>query len=125
MSNDLTGDYDVVVQFSTGAVNRVLAAMHRGNRLLHSVSTRVDDNPAFSRLVTVATDHAGYAVSDPNTAASFRAPLVAAVGSPSVSDSHTPPGPPIERPPDSDVLTVSPPPVAAVAKPSSRAARPF
>ena len=117
MSNDLTGDYDVVVQFSTGAVNRVLAAMHRGNRLLHSVSTRVDDNPAFSRLVTVAMDQAGYAVSDPNTASSFRAPLVAAVGSPSVSDSHTPTGPPMERPPDSDVLTVSPPPVAAVAKP--------
>src|SRR5688500_12255622 len=100
MSNDLTGDYDVVVQFSTGAVNRVLAAMHRGNRLLHSLSTRVDDNPAFSRLVTAAMDHGGYAVSDPNTAASFRAPLVAAVTKPPASDSHTRPGPPVvERPP--------------------------
>jgi peroxiredoxin len=118
MSNDLTGDYDVVVQFSTGAVNRVLAAMHRGNRSLHSVSTRIDDNPAFSRLVTVATDVAGYAVSDPNTAASFKAPLVAAVANPSVSDSHTPPGPPMERPIDGNVLPVSPPPVAAVAKPT-------
>ena len=52
MANPLTGDYDVVVQFSTGAVNRILAAMHSGNRLLHSLSTRIDDNPVFSRLVT-------------------------------------------------------------------------
>ena len=27
MANDLTGDYDVVAQFSLGAVNRLLAAM--------------------------------------------------------------------------------------------------
>ena len=43
MANDLTGDFDAVVQFSVGAADRVLAAMHRGNRFPHSLSTRVSD----------------------------------------------------------------------------------
>ena len=45
MANDLTGDYDVVAAFSLGAVNRILAAMHRGNRLPHSLSMAIDDLP--------------------------------------------------------------------------------
>jgi peroxiredoxin len=44
MANDLTGDFDVVVEFSLQAANRVLAAMHANERFLHSVSLRVDDN---------------------------------------------------------------------------------
>jgi peroxiredoxin len=43
MPNDLTGNYDVVAEFTLGAANRVLAAMHRGRRLAHSWSLRVDD----------------------------------------------------------------------------------
>jgi len=43
MANDLTGDFDVVAEFSVPAANRVLAAMHRGGRLPHSWSLRVDD----------------------------------------------------------------------------------
>src|SRR5579862_7877132 len=53
MANDLTGDYDVVTQFSLGAVNRILAAMHRGKRLPHSLSMAVDDLPEF-RLGAIA-----------------------------------------------------------------------
>ena len=45
MANDLTGDFDVVVEFALPAANRVLAAMHANERFLHSVSIRVDDNP--------------------------------------------------------------------------------
>ncbi|HEX2721927.1 MAG TPA: TlpA disulfide reductase family protein [Gemmatimonadaceae bacterium] len=45
MANDLTGDYDVVAQFSLDAVNRILAAMHRGKRLPHALSMAVDDYP--------------------------------------------------------------------------------
>src|SRR5262245_10160827 len=43
MANELTGDYDVVAQFTLGAANRVLAAMHCGGRMPHSWSLRVDD----------------------------------------------------------------------------------
>ena len=45
MPNDLTGDFDVVVEFSLPAVNRLLAAMHRTARFPHSMSLRVDDIP--------------------------------------------------------------------------------
>src|SRR5713226_569492 len=45
MANDLTGDFDVVAEFTTLAVNRVLAAMHRVERFPHSMADRVDDNP--------------------------------------------------------------------------------
>jgi len=112
MSNELTGDYDVVVQFSTGAVNRILAAMHSGNRLLHSLSARVDDNPAYSRLVTAATDRAGYAVSDPTAAAGFKAPLAdaasAAHTNAPASDPRTPPAPPVERSPARNMSPIPP-----------------
>lgn len=45
MANALTGPYDVVAEFSLGAIHRVLAAMHRGGRLQHSLSVRVDNTP--------------------------------------------------------------------------------
>lgn len=45
MPNELTGDFDVVAEFAIPAANRVLAAMHRSERFLHSITLRVDDNP--------------------------------------------------------------------------------
>ena len=45
MANALTGDFDVVAEFSIPAVNRILAAMHQTERFLHSISAHVDDNP--------------------------------------------------------------------------------
>jgi peroxiredoxin len=45
MANDLTGDFDVVAEITVLAADRVLAAMHRCERLLHSISIRVDDTP--------------------------------------------------------------------------------
>src|SRR5262245_16342164 len=45
MANALTGDFDVVAEFSLLAVDRLLAAMHQTGRLLHCISARVDDNP--------------------------------------------------------------------------------
>jgi hypothetical protein len=112
MANPLTGDYDVVVQFSTGAVNRVLAAMHSGNRLLHSLSTRIDDNPAFSRLVTAAMDQTAYPISDPTAAAGFKAPLAAATARvPAPPEAPTPPPQLVDRPPAHNLAPVSPPPI--------------
>lgn len=43
MANDLTGDFDVVAEISVLAADRALAAMHRAERLLHSMTVRVDD----------------------------------------------------------------------------------
>jgi AhpC/TSA family len=52
MANALTGDFDVVAEFAIPAANRVIAAMHRSERLLHSVTMRVDDNaPAGSNVI--------------------------------------------------------------------------
>lgn len=45
MTNDLTGDFDVVAEFTTDAANRVLAAMHQTERFPHSMAVAVDDNP--------------------------------------------------------------------------------
>jgi len=45
MANALTGDFDVVAEFSVATVNRILAAMHQCERFLHSVSAAVDDAP--------------------------------------------------------------------------------
>ncbi|MGC1902330.1 MAG: TlpA disulfide reductase family protein [Candidatus Acidiferrum sp.] len=45
MANDLTGNFDVVAEITVLAADRVLAAMHRCERLLHSISIRVDDTP--------------------------------------------------------------------------------
>ncbi|HTY84612.1 MAG TPA: hypothetical protein VMB19_10350, partial [Silvibacterium sp.] len=45
MANILTGDFDVVAEFALPAINRVLAAMHQCQRMPHSVSLLVNDNP--------------------------------------------------------------------------------
>ncbi|HTM23652.1 MAG TPA: redoxin domain-containing protein [Vicinamibacterales bacterium] len=69
MSNDFTGDYDVVLGFSAPAVNRVLAAMHRGNRFPHSLSMRVDDSPESKRSAVSVVDVSGNAVIEPGLVA--------------------------------------------------------
>lgn len=65
MANDLTGDFDVVAEFTIDAANRVLAAMHSGNRFPHSWSLRVDDNPQSKRVARSIVDVFGDAVTDP------------------------------------------------------------
>jgi len=45
VANNLTGDFDVVAEFSIPGVDRMLAAMHQAGRFFHSVSVHVDDNP--------------------------------------------------------------------------------
>ena len=67
MPNDLTGDYDVVAQFSLDAVNRILAGMHRGKRLPHALSMAVDDypDPRISVGFVSVVDRLGEAVLDP------------------------------------------------------------
>ena len=68
MSNILTGDFDVVAEFSIPAVNRILAAMHQTERFLHSISTHVDDNPHPGRpplpVVVSVVDGFGDAIAD-------------------------------------------------------------
>ncbi len=44
MANVLTGDFDVVAEFAIPAANRVIAAMHRVERMLHTMSLRVKDD---------------------------------------------------------------------------------
>jgi hypothetical protein len=55
MANNLTGDFDLVAEFSLPAVNRILAAMHECERFLHSISVRVDDNPPPGNRVPYPT----------------------------------------------------------------------
>ena len=55
VNNDLTGEFDVVAEFTLPAANLVLAAMHSANRLPHSWSLRVDDN-----LASFETPHGGW-----------------------------------------------------------------
>jgi hypothetical protein len=55
MANALTGDFDVVAQFSILAVDRILAAMHQTERFLHSISVRIDDNPHRGPIVNWPT----------------------------------------------------------------------
>jgi hypothetical protein len=43
MTNDLTGDFDVVAEFAVPAMNRLLAAMHRNERFPNSKALYVDD----------------------------------------------------------------------------------
>lgn len=43
MSNALTGDFDVVVEASVPAVNRVLAVQHQATTFLHSFTLRIQD----------------------------------------------------------------------------------
>jgi peroxiredoxin len=53
MANDLTGDFDVVAEFTVAAINRVLAAMHRIERVPHTLAVRVDDSPSKVGMPTV------------------------------------------------------------------------
>ena len=53
MANELTGDFDLVVEFPTRTATRVLAAMHRGQRFPHSASIRVNDRAPVSPLAKV------------------------------------------------------------------------
>ena len=55
MANSLTGDFDVVAEFAVPGANRVLAAMHRTERFLHSISVRVDDTPLRGPIVNWPT----------------------------------------------------------------------
>ena len=64
MANELTGDYDVVTAFSLGAVNRILAAMHRGKRLPHAMSLSVDV-AILDGIVIGVEERRGGATSDP------------------------------------------------------------
>ena len=70
MANNLTGEFDVVAQFSAPAVNRVLAAMHGIKRFPHSVSLRIDDRPPRPERVWPTAveiiDLAGDSVVDPH-----------------------------------------------------------
>src|ERR1051325_4765768 len=94
MANDLTGDFDVVVEFSLLAADRVLAAMHRGGRAPHSWTLRVDDDTHVhipwqaretGRVASLGfrsvVDTQGDAVTDPVAAAkvSFNAPSSASL----------------------------------------------
>jgi hypothetical protein len=55
LSQQKGSPHDVVAEFSTPAVNRLLAAMHQVERFLHSISAHVDDNahPTRPGLPTV------------------------------------------------------------------------
>jgi hypothetical protein len=70
VANQLTGDFDVVAQFSLPAVNRILGAMHAINRFPHSLSLRVDDIPQppdrFRPPVVEIIDVLGESVTHPN-----------------------------------------------------------
>ena len=70
MANSLTGDFDVVAEFSTLAVDRVLAAMHSAERLPHSMTLRVDDIPhhrfPIPPIVVGAVDGFGTAIANQN-----------------------------------------------------------
>jgi len=65
MANDLTGDFDVVAEFTLDTANRVLAAMHSGNRFPHSWSLRVDDVFHSKRTIRSIVDKLGDAITDP------------------------------------------------------------
>jgi hypothetical protein len=67
MANDLTGDYDVAVQFSLGAVNRLTAALHSVKRFPHSVSMAIDDRPkpTLPAVAVGVVDPRGEAVVNP------------------------------------------------------------
>ena len=72
MANDLTGDFDVVAEFTIDAANRVLAAMHRGKRFPHSMSIQVNPRPPLAattevpgRAIRTLVDQYGEALDDP------------------------------------------------------------
>lgn len=65
MANELTGDFDVVAEFSLPAVNRLLAAMHAIKRFPHSIALRVDDIPRPPDIVRPEVFEIMDAVGDP------------------------------------------------------------
>ena len=74
MYNELTGDFGVVAEFAIPAANRVLAAMHRSERFLHSITVRVDDNarpgppgdrPTIGPTIVRSVDTFGDPIVDP------------------------------------------------------------
>jgi hypothetical protein len=79
MANALTGDFDIVAEFTLGAANRVLAAMHCGERLPHSWSLQVDDYTQYpvipvsrareASVIRSIVDSFGQAVTDPGRVA--------------------------------------------------------
>lgn len=78
MANILTGDFDVVAEFSVPAVNRILAAMHQCERFLHSVSGAVDDAPpppgqGTHPVLTGGVDRLGDPIVEPRRIAGIRA----------------------------------------------------
>ena len=90
MPNDLTGDFDIVAEFTLGAANRVLAAMHCGERLPHSWSLQVDDYTHFrvplsgvkqAPVIRSIVDNFGEAVTDPGRAAKVSGVGTAGLGS--------------------------------------------
>jgi peroxiredoxin len=87
MPNDLTGDFDIVAEFTLGAANRVLAAMHCGERLPHCWSLQVDDYthihvPLSKKpVIRSIVDAYGEAVTDPGRVANVAAASIAASAS--------------------------------------------
>jgi len=83
VANDLTGDFDVVAEFSLAAVNRLLAAMHGIKRFPHSLALRVDDIPQppdrYRPSVLELIDLAGDPVVHPDR---IRVPVVATGATP-------------------------------------------
>ena len=83
MANTLTGDFDVVAQFSVAAVNRILAAMHQCERFLHSVSGYIDDLPhpdspqTGGAVLTGAMDLFGDAIVEMRQISGTRPPAIA------------------------------------------------
>ena len=71
MGNELTGDFDMVVEFPTSTATRVFAAMHRGQRFPHSASIRVNDRAPVTpfakvlRPITARVDAFGDAIINP------------------------------------------------------------
>ena len=71
MGNELTGDFDMVVEFPTRTATRVLAAMHRGQRFPHSASIRVSDRAPVTpfakalRPISARVDAFGDAIINP------------------------------------------------------------
>ena len=68
MANNLTGDYDVAVQLSLDAVNRVSAALHSVERFPHSLSLAVDDrqDSTLSSIALNIVDKLGIPATNPS-----------------------------------------------------------
>jgi len=104
MANDLTGDFDVVAEFSIPAANRVLAAMHRGKRFPHSMSVRVNPAPPPAattevpgRAIRTLVDQYGDALDDPTYVAQPAVSLRNVLPDPGLSAVDTLVNPRLER----------------------------